>query len=230
MTDALLATDTEQSKDATTTPGDAANVDTQVAPEQQTQVEPETTSKPTEDKPAESQTEPEKKGEEKTEDKPEGAPERYAFAVPEGMPEGFEKDPQVFDALADASRELDLTQDKAQKLVNHVLPVLHRRAEEQQAETHDKWIAEVKADPEIGGQRLDENLGIAKRAVVAFASDGMQELLNGPLGSHPEVVRFLVKVGQTVSEDQFVSGGQAGESVDLNDSAAVAKKLYPKSL
>lgn len=224
MTDALLATETNEPTDATTTQGGTADVDTQPASEQQTQVDQKPTSETT-DPTTESKTEPEK-GEAKTEDKP--APlERYALDVPQDMPEGFEKDDAVFDALAEATHDLDLTQEKAQKLVNKVLPVMHRRTQEQQTAVHDKWIAEVKADSEIGGQKLDENLAVAKRAVKAYATDGLQELLDGPLGSHPEVVRFLVKVGQTVSEDQFVGGGQAGQSVDPNDESAVAKALYP---
>jgi len=236
--EALLATESPQPQDATTTQGEAAQVDTQPAPEQ--------TEKPTApdrkdvaetlypDKPKEGETEAEPKpeegeGEEKTEEQPEGAPELYEFEVPDGLPEGFEMDEAVVDALAEVSRELDLSQTNAQKLIDKVWPVIHRRAEEQQTALHEQWNADTRADKEIGGQKLDENLGIAKKALDAFGNDGLRELLNGPLGSHPEVVRFLWRVGQTVSEDKFVGGKQGQASVDPTDRAAVAKVLYPNS-
>ena len=227
MTEALLATETSETKpDATTTPGGVATEDTQPTPTQQPQPGDEKSGESTETPTPEPETKP-IEGEAKTEDATDEAPVLYEFKVPDGMPEDFEMDKAVFDALAEVSRETKLSQEKAQTLINKVWPVMHRRAEEQQTAVHDQWIAEVKADPEIGGQKLPENLAIAKRAMKAYASEGMQALLNGPIGSHPDVVRFLVKVGQTVSEDSFVGGKEAGKSVDPSDEAAVAKKLYP---
>lgn len=219
MTDALLATDNEQPQDATTTPGEVANVDPQPAPDpQQAQAEPQDTT-PTETKPET----------DKAEDKPEGAPDRYTFERPEEMPEDFELDKEVEGALADVSRELDLSQGNAQKLLSKVWPVMHRVAEEQQNAINDQWIAEVKADPEIGGQKFDESKAQAQRAVNAYGGDELRELLQGPIGSHPGLFRLLAKVGETVSEDKFVGGNQTVPAVDLNDEAAVAKALYPTS-
>lgn len=226
MTDALLAADANQTTDATTTTQDGtANVGQAPAPEQQAQ---QADTPPTgETETPQSKTKP-TEGEAKTEAQPK-APELYEFDVPEGMPEGFEKDEAVFDALAEASREIDLTQEQAQGLVDKVLPVMHRRQVEQQAALHEQWMADTKADQDIGGTKLAENLAIAKQAVKAYGNDALQELLNSPFGSHPEVVRFLVKVGKTLSEDTFVGGTRGGESVDLNDDAAIARVMYPNT-
>lgn len=219
MSDALLADDPTQTTDATTTQGEAAIVDTQPSSEQPTQTETETPTETTEDKAAEPKTE-----------EPAGAPESYEqFSVPEGMPEGFELDKAVSDAIGDVSRDLGLPQDKAQQLINGVLPAWQAHQVEQETKLHDKWTAETKADEDIGGQKLDENLGLAKQAVKAYGNEDLQTLLDGPLGSHPEVVRFLVKVGKDVSEDKFVGGKTGAESVDLNDETAVAKAMYPNT-
>lgn len=227
MSDALLAADANQTTDATTTTTDGtADVDKAPVPDQQqTQQDDEPTTG--ESKTTEPDSAPDK-GEAKTDPQPK-APELYEFDVPEGMPDDFAKDEAVFDALADASREIDLTQEQAQGLIDKVLPVMHRRQVEQQDALHQKWTADTKADQEIGGTKLNENLATAKKAVEAYGSDALQELLNSPFGSHPEVVRFLVKVGKTLSEDTFVGGTRGGQSVDLNDEAAIARALYPKS-
>ena len=182
----------------------------------------------------EAETKEESKAEEKppkeeTKEPEKKAPESYEWKTPEGMPEGFERDPEVFDALEEVAREIDLSQEEAQTLVDKLLPTMHRRAAEQEAAVHEQWVEQVKADKEIGGDKLDENLATAKKAVKAYASAEMQELLNGPLGSHPAVVRFLVNVGRTVSEDKFVSGERREQPIDPRDDAAVARKLYPHS-
>jgi hypothetical protein len=166
---------------------------------------------------------------EKATETPEGAPESYEFKTPEGFPEDVTVDSQIHDAYAEAARELNLPQDKAQGLFNKTMTALHKRAVEEQNRQTNEWIKAAKADPEFGGAKLEENLGIAKKALDEFGSDGLRALLNNPhgIGDHPEVIRFLVKVGQAIGEDKFV-GGDRGEGGDDTE-AAQAKKLYPSA-
>jgi len=231
MTTPLLA-EANQTQGKDTAQADAASKDTQQKAEQkQDDAQQDSAEQKAKDaKPADQKADEGKPADEKKADdkgKPE-APELYEFEVPKGLPDEHQLDEQVLDSFAEVARELDLSQSKAQKLLDKVVPTIHRRAMEQQAELHTKWIEAVKTDKEIGGPKLDENLAVAKKAVKAYGNAELQQLLNGPLGSHPEVLRFLVKVGRKVSEDKFV-GGNEGQSVNLNDEAAMAKKLYPKS-
>ena len=161
---------------------------------------------------------------------PQGAPETYEFKTPEGLPEGIEVDSQILDAYSEAAREADLSQDKAQGMFDKVMSTLHRRGFEEQERQSNEWIKEAKADPDFGGDKLEENLGIAKKAVNEFGSDGLRDLLESRtgLGNHPEVIRFMVKVGRALSEDRFVGENQ-GQAVDPNDEVAQARKLYPSS-
>ena len=68
-----------------------------------------------------------------TPSEPKGAPEAYEFKSPEGLPEGTEIDTQVLDSYSEVARELDLPQDKAQMMLDKVMPTLHRRGLEEQA-------------------------------------------------------------------------------------------------
>lgn len=156
------------------------------------------------------------------------APETYEFANPEGLPEGTEVGSKIHEVYAEASRELDLPQDKAQGLFSKTMGALHEHITAEQARQNDEWIAATRADPEIGGAKLDENIGIAKKAMKEFGSEALGELFNGDIGNHPEITRFLVKVGKALSEDGFVGTGK-GASVASNDINAIAAKLYPNS-
>jgi hypothetical protein len=63
------------------------------------------------------------------------------------------------------------------------------------------WENEAKADKEIGGAKYDENLAVARRALDAWGSDGLKAALDqSGLGSHPEMIRLLVKAGAGLKE------------------------------
>lgn len=225
MTTSLLATEANQStgQNESKDQGALASTDTQAQPEQKQQTEESKADTPQDAAKPEAA---EAKGE-KNAPKPEGAPEQYVeFDVPKGLPDGHELDSEVVGSFSKIARELDLTQAKAQKLVDGVLPVIHRRAIEQQNALVAKWNEAVKTDKEIGGQKLDENLALAKRGAQAFGDEELQGLLNGPFGAHPAVVRFLVKVGRKVSPDKFIASTRDGSPVDLNDDEAAAERLY----
>ena len=145
-----------------------------------------------------------------TESKPEGAPEKYDFKAPEGT----SYDPAVLDTFSAAAKDANLTQDAAQKLLQTMGPALAVRQAEQVKAIQDGWAESSRTDKEFGGEKLQENLALAKKALDQFApkgSDGsaaeFRTLLETTgLGNNPEVIRFLVRVGKGISEDGFVSG------------------------
>lgn len=171
--------------------------------------------------------------EEKTqqvETKEQGAPESYKFNNPEGLPEGSEIDERILTAYSEAAREADLPQEKAQGVLDKVMTAMHKHGVETVEAQRNEWAEQARKDTEFGGKQLDENLGIAKKALEQFGSESLQSLLEGPqgLGNHPEIIRFMVKVGKAISEDGYVGSNQ-GKTVDLDDPATQAQKLYPSS-
>ncbi|HHE1859533.1 TPA: peptidase, partial [Salmonella enterica subsp. enterica serovar Strathcona] len=92
------------------------------------------------------------------EETPPGAPEKYAFTAPEGQ----ELDTSALAQFEPVARELNLTQEQAQKLVD-VYPKVLAGVQQQQAESWQKqtedWAAAVKADKDMGGDKLASNLG-----------------------------------------------------------------------
>lgn len=149
-----------------------------------------------------------------------GAPERYEFKAPEGTELGSD----VTDAFAGVAKGLNLTQDAAQKVLDKMAPVLAQRQNAQVQAVQQEWREQSTADKEFGGDKLAENLGVARKAMDAFASPGLKQTLEQTgLGNHPEVIRMFVKVGKAISQDGFVPG-QPGAA-----QAADPKRFYPNS-
>lgn len=152
--------------------------------------------------------------------KPEGAPDKYEFQAGEGR----QFDDEVIGAFSEVAKELNLSNEAAQKVLDKVAPVLESRREAQISEARSQWAADSKADKEFGGDKLQENLTVAKKARDAFATPALVELLDqSGLGDHPEVIRFFVRAGKAISEDNFVAGGHGSTQ------PATAQKLYSAS-
>lgn len=136
-----------------------------------------------------------------------GAPERYTFTAPEGT----EYDSDVLAAFSGAAKGANLTQDAAQQLIGKMAPVLAARQADQVKAIHNGWLDASKVDKEFGGEKLPENLGIARKALDKFATPELKSLLDDTgLGNHPEMIRLLFRAGKAISEDTFVGGSGSG--------------------
>lgn len=144
-------------------------------------------------------------------------PESYELK----MPEGVQLDSAAAEEFTAIAKELKLDQAAAQKLADIGAKMATRQAEAH-AQLVETWTEQVKTDKEIGGDKLDENLGVARKAIDTFGSPELKALLNSTgLGNHPEVVKLAFKVGKAISEDRFVTGSPKGAETDM------AKKLFP---
>lgn len=196
QTEAAASTQTSATETGTTLIT-AAETKTEQATSEQTQT--------TETKTEAAKTE--EKTEAKTETKVEGAPEKYEFT-------GADKfDTQVLGAFSEAAKDANLTQDAAQKLLDKVAPALQTRTDEQVKAVHQQWTEASTTDKEFGGEKLKENLGVARKALDQFGSPELRTFLDTTgLGSHPEVIRMLYRAGKAISEDGFVAGAPGGKS------------------
>jgi len=136
----------------------------------------------------------------------EGAPETYEFKAPEGQ----EYDEALINVYSEAAKEQNLSQEKAQAILEKVAPVLAQQQVQAEETLRTQWTESSKADKEFGGDKLAESLSVAKVAVDKLGTPEFKELVNNTvLGNHPEMIRFLVRVGKTLSEDSIVEGRKA---------------------
>jgi hypothetical protein len=149
-------------------------------------------------------------------DKPEGVPEKYEFTVPEGMVLDEAKAAE----FTEIAKELKLSQESADKIVG-----LYAKSEQARVEAHkatvDGWKAEVKADKEIGGDKLAQTIATANKAVDLGPPELKAFLKESGLGNHPLFIKWAYGIGKAMTSDDIVRGGSAPAEADL------AKKMFP---
>ncbi|MCP4127339.1 MAG: hypothetical protein GY753_09785 [Gammaproteobacteria bacterium] len=145
-----------------------------------------------------------------------GAPENYeAFTLPEGM-EVSEEDTKAFGEVA---KELNLSQEQAQKLVE-----LEGQREMAKAENVVKayqaqtlaWKGETLALPEFKGEEGKANMASANKAINELGTPELKEMLGlydpkkNPrglgLGNHPAMAAFFLNLGKKIGDDGVVHG------------------------
>lgn len=172
----------------------------------------------------------------------EGTPEAVAKATTEGtktdataaeaevkyefkLPDGVEPDQKTLDEFTKVAKELKLSPENAQKLVD-LRSAAVVAAKEQHAATVKGWADEVKADKDLGGDKLPESLATAKKAIDLGPPELKALLEESGLGNHPAVFKWAHAVGKALSEDTFKAGTSA--PVESKSTASVLYGGTPK--
>lgn len=142
------------------------------------------------------------------------APENYAdFKAPEGV----ELNGAVVDSFKGVAKKLNLSQEKAQAMIDEIAPVMAAQQVEFIKRVSGQWLEQAKKDPEIGGSNYDSSIQRAIKVRDRFGrmSDGnydadVAELFSLPVGSHPGFIKLLARVGAAISEDTPPKGKVSG--------------------
>ena len=167
---------------------------------------------------------------------PAGAPEKYE---PFKAPEGYEIDEKLSTEASATFKELGLSQDQAQKLMDVYFKTT---AEAEQApyklyeETRGKWRDEVVKNPTLGD---GTNLLPAVKATIGRAIDSLPADLARDFraamdltgaGDNPAFIKAFHALAQRVTEGTTVRGGNPSEFGQQRPGAApksAAAALYP---
>lgn len=177
----------------------------------------------------------------KSEAKPE-VPETYTDFT---APEGYTIDPKTLEAATPIFKDLGLSQDQAQKLVDfhtqQMIAAAKAPASEYEA-TRTTWRAQVDSDPDIKSAVMDGKagldavkIGISKTLAAlgdpALTADFKTAMDLTGAGDHPAFIKAMWKLASFVTEGSHVAGakpsphGQTPPGQDTRPSAA--KSLYP---
>ena len=181
----------------------------------------ETTPPAAEAKPGEGEAKPDTEA--KADEKPAAEAEiKYEFKPKDGV----EFDTPQLDKFTALAKEHKLPADVAQKIVDLASEMELERVN-QHTETVKGWLNEVKTDKELGGDKLAENLAVAKKTfdlLPAEQSKELKTLLNQTgLEANPLFFRLFHAVGKALSEDKFVPGGTRSAAPKSQ-----AERLYPQ--
>lgn len=140
----------------------------------------------------------------KAADAAKGVPEKYDFKAPEG----FTLNQGLIDKFTPLAKELGLSQEKAQKLVDFQAEI-QKTSIAAQAETFKTFVEGLKAETikELGANYKQE-LSFAAKARDRFASPELIEKLNeSGLANDKDMVKLFITIGKAVSEDKPPEGG-----------------------
>jgi len=142
-----------------------------------------------------------------------GAPENYDdFTVPDGM----EVDKELLDEFVPIMKDLNASQEEAQKLVDAGSRLVQKTQTQiieaqnkQWAETKQSWLDAAQKDEEIGGAKYEGALKDARLAIHTF---GTPELINffneSQTGDNHELIRIFSRIGKAIGEDTNSFGTQ----------------------
>ena len=142
------------------------------------------------------------------------------------IPEGFDYDDGKVSEFTTLARELNLSQEQAQKLVD--LHVRHWLGFEEQAKAQSEdWRKQAMNDPEFGGQKFVQSLRDAQRFISAFGGEKLRIALDTTgAGNHPEIFKAFALAGRLLGEDRLVKGAGAAPAGG-GTFADLANTLYP---
>lgn len=141
------------------------------------------------------------------------------------VPEGFNVDEPSMGKFLEIANELGLSKEGATKLVG-LQAELAKQASEAGSklweDTQKQWQDQVRADQEIGGTKLEENLSHVAKLLDTFGSPEVRQAFDiTGAGNHPAVIKFLVKIGKELGEGGPISGSPSTAPRDA------ASLLYP---
>lgn len=141
------------------------------------------------------------------------------------FPEGFTADAEASGKFLEIANELGLSSEAANKLVGLQADLMKQASEAGSKlweDTQKQWQDQVRADPEIGGTKLEENLSHIAKLLTSHGNDEVRQAFDiTGAGNHPAVIKFLSKIGKELGEGSPVSGRP---STAPQDAASI---LYP---
>lgn len=159
---------------------------------------------------------------------PDPAPEtQEGAALSLDIPDNAPFDPALLDEFKALATREKMPQQLAQEMIN--LGAKHAGliiSQAQQAKEQEwaAWAEQTRADPEIGGEQMDANLALAKKAMLTFGTPELTEIIDtSGLGNHPALIKAFFKIGKAISEDTLLPGGAQVPAAK----PSLAQQLYP---
>lgn len=142
------------------------------------------------------------KAEPPKEEKKPDAEIKYDLKAPETLSK------ESVEAVLNFAKENKLSNEQAQKILDRDAVMTHNFIETQKRELETRqaeWINRAKADPELGGDKINENVELSKRVLQRFGSPELTEVLESTgVGNYPELVRVFARIGRAMGEDKLV--------------------------
>ena len=158
-------------------------------------------------------------------------PEAYELKMPEGQELAEAAAPMV-QALF---KELGLTQEQAQGVMDKLLEIdaarqpsqeqIQQHYEQQAAALNQSWADECRKLPDLGGDNFSKSLETCAQVMTRFGTPELRDFLTySALGSNPVFFKFIHSIGSAMSQDVLEHGGSAAKGP-----RSIEDRLWPQS-
>lgn len=142
------------------------------------------------------------------------------------LPENFQVDETAQKGFLETLNDPKLSgAERAQKLIDLQTDLMTKSAEATYKMWTDQqaaWQDEVRADPVLGGDKLDPALGEISKVVDKYGSPEVRQILDATgAGNNIHIIRMLHNMAKDLNEGGPVSGAPSVERESLAD------RLYP---
>lgn len=136
-----------------------------------------------------------------------GAPEGDYTLEGIELPEGVQVDSHIAEQFGDICRDLNLSQSAYQKIVAKMGPVMAERQSARLEEVKKGFLAQGRADKDMGGANWAVTKAEASKAYVKFVDPETRAFLKQTgLDCHPGIIRAFHNVQKAVADDTVVRG------------------------
>jgi len=124
------------------------------------------------------------------------------------LPENAVLEPELAKEFAKYAKEKGMTQEVAQEMFekqNTLVSTYVQRQQETIQNEINQWAEQAKSDKEVGGERFNESVQLAKQVIDKFGTPELKTILERGMGNHPEAVRVFARIGKELfANDQMV--------------------------
>lgn len=156
--------------------------------------------------------------------KVEAVPEKIELKLPEKSPLAAD----AIEKITSFAKEQGLTQKQAQAILEREISSEAGRSAaliETNKKLSEEWKITSSKDKDIGGENFTQNVSYAQQALKTFGNEAFTRMVDDTgLGNHPEVLRFMARVGKAMANDKVVHGEF---SAPKKGQKSIASKFYP---
>ena len=128
------------------------------------------------------------------------------------MPKDTLLQESIVEEIVSIAKEQGLSNEQAQKVLDmqsEAVSKYHTKLESDFNTQVKEWGEELRADKDIGGEHLKQNVEYARRTVIKFGGEEfLNELDQTGYGNHPGLFKMLARMGYELEARENISGGK----------------------
>lgn len=148
------------------------------------------------------------------------------------LPDGVSVDEKAMGEATALFKDARLTQEQGQKFIDLAIAretAAAKAGQQAYVDLQTKWVSEIKADPEIGGDKLTGAIAHASRAIDRLGGPDLKAALDlTGAGNNPVIVKAFVRMGRMISEDRFKAGNGAAPTAPQSPAQTIYGASGPK--